>query len=73
MHNKTLLFGITLLQHSRHFDYRNQPLTMCIRVCYLDCHESKTVLLPSDTHLKTYYVHYSCFTSIRDLFTDSPS
>jgi hypothetical protein len=28
------------------------------------------VLLPSDTHRK-HYVHYSSFTSISDLFTDS--
>jgi hypothetical protein len=33
---------------------------------------SWTVLLSSDTQ-KTYYVHYSCFISICDLFTDSPS
>jgi hypothetical protein len=25
------------------------------------------------TYIKTYYVHYSCFTSICDLFTYSPS
>jgi hypothetical protein len=24
-------------------------------------------------HIETYYVHYSCFTSICDLFTASPS
>jgi hypothetical protein len=38
-HNRTLLFGCTL-KHGRHFDYWTQPLNMCIRVCYLDCHEA---------------------------------
>jgi hypothetical protein len=33
---------------------------------------SWTVLLPSDTQT-TYCVHYSCFTSVCGLFTDSPS
>jgi hypothetical protein len=28
------------LKHGRHFDYRNPPLNMRIRVCYLDCHEA---------------------------------
>jgi hypothetical protein len=30
----------TLLKHGRHFDYWNQPLNMCMRICYLDCHEA---------------------------------
>jgi hypothetical protein len=38
-HNRTLLFGSTFLKNGRHFHYRNQPLNMCMRVCYLDCHE----------------------------------
>jgi hypothetical protein len=37
-HNRTLLFGITLLKHRRYFDYWNQPLNM--RVCYLEYHEA---------------------------------
>jgi hypothetical protein len=37
---RTLLFGSTHLKHGRNFDYRNQPLNMCMRVCYLNCHES---------------------------------
>jgi hypothetical protein len=42
-----------------------------MRVCYLDCW---TVLLPSDTHIKPVIsIHYSCFTSICDLFADYPS
>jgi hypothetical protein len=43
---------------------------MRLRVSYLDCHERReagVVLLPSDTHRKPYYVHYSWFTSIYDL------
>jgi hypothetical protein len=40
MHNRTLLFGGTLLKHGRHFDYWNQPLNMRMRICNLDCHEA---------------------------------
>jgi hypothetical protein len=40
-----------LFKHGRYFDYWNQPLKMCMRVCYLDSW-SWTVLLPSDTHRK---------------------
>jgi hypothetical protein len=39
-HNRTLLFGNTLLKHGRHFDYWNQPLNMRMRVCYIDYHEA---------------------------------
>jgi hypothetical protein len=39
-HNRTLLFGTTLLKHSRHFDYWNQPLNTRIRVFYLHCQEA---------------------------------
>jgi hypothetical protein len=60
---KTLLFDSTLLKHGHHFDYWNQPLIMHMHVCYLDCHEAQLCC----------YLHYSCFTSICDLFTDSPS
>jgi hypothetical protein len=38
-HNRTLLFGTIVFKHGRHFDYRNQPLNMSMRVCYPDCHE----------------------------------
>jgi hypothetical protein len=38
--NRTLLFSSILLQHGHHLDYWNQPLNMCMRVCYLDCHEA---------------------------------
>jgi hypothetical protein len=39
-HNRTLLFCSILLKHGRHVDCGNQPLSMRIRICYLDCHES---------------------------------
>jgi hypothetical protein len=35
-----LLFCSISLKHGHHFDYWNQPLNMCTRVCYLDCHEA---------------------------------
>jgi hypothetical protein len=44
---------------------------MRMRVCYLDCHEVGLCCYLV-IHIETYYVHYSCFTSICDLFTDSP-
>jgi hypothetical protein len=50
IHNRTLLFGSSGLKLGRHFDYWNQPLNMCMRVCYLSW--SWTVLLPSDTHIE---------------------
>jgi hypothetical protein len=31
---------VILLKHGRHFDYRNQPLNMRMRVCYGDFHEA---------------------------------
>jgi hypothetical protein len=40
MHNQTLLFGSTFLQHGRHFDYWNKPLHMRMCVCYLDSIET---------------------------------
>jgi hypothetical protein len=39
--NKTLIFGIILLKHSRHFDYWNRPLNMRMHFCFLDCHEAR--------------------------------
>jgi hypothetical protein len=35
-----LLFGSILLKQGSHSDYLNQSLNMCMRVCYLDCHEA---------------------------------
>jgi hypothetical protein len=70
-HNITLLFGYTLLMHGHHFDYWNQPLNMRICVCYLDCHEAG--LWCYLVIQKAHYIHYSCFTPICDLFTDSLS
>jgi hypothetical protein len=40
VHNRTLLFSSTLLKHSHHFDYQNQPLNKWMLVCYLDCREA---------------------------------
>jgi hypothetical protein len=39
MQNRTLRFGSTV-NHSRHFDYWNQPLNMLMCVCYVACHEA---------------------------------
>jgi hypothetical protein len=39
-HNITLFFVSTLLEHGHHFDYWNQPLNICMRICYLDCHDA---------------------------------
>jgi hypothetical protein len=39
-HNRTSVFGNTLLKHVHHFDCWNQLLNMRMRVCYLDCHEA---------------------------------
>jgi hypothetical protein len=39
-HNRTHIFGSTLLKHGLHFDYWNKPLNICMCVCYLDCHEA---------------------------------
>jgi hypothetical protein len=36
----TLLLGSTLIKHGRHFDYWNQPVSMRMVVCYLDCHDA---------------------------------
>jgi hypothetical protein len=68
-HNRTLLFG-SKLEHSRHFDYWNQLLNMRMRICYLDWHEAGLCCYLV-IHIETYYIHYSCFTCICDLFTDS--
>jgi hypothetical protein len=45
---------------------------MRVRVCYIDCHEAGLCcyVLIHIENLKIYYIHYSCFTSISDLFSD---
>jgi hypothetical protein len=68
----TILFVSLLLKHSRHFDYWNQTLNMRIRVSYLDYYETGLCSYLVK-HIETYYFHYSCFTSICDLLTDSVS
>jgi hypothetical protein len=65
-----LLFGSTLLNHYRHFDYRNQPLNM--RVYYVEFHEA-SLCCYLVIYMKPIYIHYCCFTSNCDLFIDSPS
>jgi hypothetical protein len=58
-----LLLDSTLIKHSHHFDYWNQPLNMPMRICYLDWHEAglscylvihtENLLCP----LKLFYFH----------------
>jgi hypothetical protein len=70
-HYKTLLFGSnsSILEHVRHFDYRNQSLNMLMRVCYLDYHEAG---LPCYQVIqKPIRSINSCSTSIFDPFSDS--
>jgi hypothetical protein len=69
MHNRTLLFTSTVLKHGRHFDYWNQRLNMHVRC--LDCHKAGQCCYLV-IHTENIYVHYSRFTSICDLLTDSP-
>jgi hypothetical protein len=62
-HNRTLLFGNTLLKNGLHFDYWNQLLNVRMSVCYVDCHEDglccylvmhiENLLLP----LELFYFH----------------
>jgi hypothetical protein len=40
MHNRTLLFGNTLLKQGCHVYYWNQPMNMRMLVSYLDCDEA---------------------------------
>jgi hypothetical protein len=63
MHNRTPLFGSTILKHGHLFDYWNQPQNVRLRSCYLDCHEAglccylvihiETLLCP----LQLFYFH----------------
>jgi hypothetical protein len=70
--NAALLYS-RVFKHGSHFDYWNQLLNMRMRELYLDCHEVELCCPNYWYTQKTYYVHYRCFTSICDLFTDSPS
>jgi hypothetical protein len=38
--SRMLFLGSTLFKHGHHFDYRNQPLNIRMRFCYLDSHEA---------------------------------
>jgi hypothetical protein len=69
-HYTTVFFGITLIKHGRRSFY--EPLNMSMRVCYLD-YMKLDCAAAQWYRQKTYYVNYSCFTSICEQFTDSPS
>jgi hypothetical protein len=69
-HSRALLFSDTPLKHGCHFDHWNQPLNICMCICYLDCLEAGLCCYLLMHIKKTYYIHHSCFTSISDLFTD---
>jgi hypothetical protein len=45
---------------------------MRMRPCYLDCHEDGLCCYLV-LHIENLLRHYSCFSSICDLFMDSPS
>jgi hypothetical protein len=53
-----LVFGSILLKHGLYFDYRNQPLNMRMRICYLDCHRAGLCCYIV-IHIENYCVHYS--------------
>jgi hypothetical protein len=63
-HNRALLFGSTLLRHSRHFYYWNQPLIRRMRVCYPDFHEGRlccylVILIGNLLHpLQLFHFHF---------------
>jgi hypothetical protein len=65
------VFCSTRLKRLRQFDYWNQALNTSMRICYLNCHETGPCCYLV-LHIETYYIHYSCFTSICHLFIDSP-
>jgi hypothetical protein len=47
-------------QHSRHFDYCNQPLNMCLCICCLDCHEAGLccyLVIHVENLLHLFYFH----------------
>jgi hypothetical protein len=54
-----LLFGNTLLKHSHHFDYWNQPLNMRMCICYLGSHEAGLCcyLVMHIQNLQLFYFH----------------
>jgi hypothetical protein len=71
-HNRMLLFSVTLLKHGRHFDYWNQLLNTRMLVYYLRCHNAGLCCYLV-MHIENLLRPLHCFTSICDLFTDSPS
>jgi hypothetical protein len=62
-HTRTLLFARKLLTHGYHFDYWNQPLSMRMHVCQLDCHEAGVccylvIIIENLLHqLQLFYFH----------------
>jgi hypothetical protein len=63
-HNRTLLFGSTLLKHGPRYDYWNQRLNMRMRVYYLNCHEAGLCCY------LVIHIRRKRITSIYDWFTD---
>jgi hypothetical protein len=53
-HNRTLLYGSTVLKHGRHFDHWNQPLNMFMRFCHVGCREPGLCCYQL-IHIETYY------------------
>jgi hypothetical protein len=71
-HPKQEIFLYEYPVHGRHFDYWNQPLNVCMRVYYLDCHEAG-LCCHLVIHTENVLHPLQLFYSICDLFTDSPS
>jgi hypothetical protein len=69
-HNRMPIFSSTSLTYDRHFDYWNQSVSM--RICYLHWHEAGLCCYLV-THMENLLCPLELFTSICDLFTDSPS
>jgi hypothetical protein len=80
MHKRMLLFGTIPLKHGRQFDYRNPPLDMGMRVCFLNCHAAglfcyldihiEIILRPLRLfyfHLRNIYWHSLIYTDICNL------
>jgi hypothetical protein len=64
-------YSVVHTQAQSHFAYCNQPLNMHMHVCYIDCHGAGLCCYLV-IHIGNLFIHYSCFTSICDLFTDFP-
>jgi hypothetical protein len=69
--NRTMLFG-SYTQARSPFGLLKSAFEVTLHVCFLDCHEAGLCCYLV-IHIENYYIHHNCFTSICDLFTDSPS